>query len=616
MKKIFSSTLFCLGLIAPTVTFCQGLQVNPPSDSPNKIVFVPHSLYPATFLFNEPQVLSIELSDNGEKIVKLLRSAETNSLIISDIQSEKSTAVISENVKYASQVFFLNEQYIAMSFRNEKDFFEIIEITSNKIIATIPSNQFIGSTAAEAYFSSQGGSGAAIEKLDLKTKKNSTVGNIPGEVFGWYFSKTKGIVGVAVHGNQKSKIYAVENNKIGKSMFDFSSGFYFETKGCNSNGDVFYGITNFQSLTTYPCAISKTGIKPLNNKSGESCTDIFVIGNDIALQTNNINATDYQVSQNTTFQNILAFTQESFKGSSIQVLDFAEKNNTILFCAQGENRKPKYLIWQKNKAMPIDSDKYDRKNLSFISSEVVQLQTGENTPQTGRMYLPTKEDKSSYPLIIYIPKNIFLPYTNQFNPTVQHLCQSGYAVFVWNTRFSFRPKTGFSYSDLVGTFSQDIEILLAFLNKEYSILPQNTYIFGEGLGGYLALNASSSSNDSFKGTIVNRLNFPGKEFEQDLIAARLFGEDAQSKWPSLEKMSFSEKCFYLAYTSNKSNSEMRLSNNLKENKIKWTENTASSNTKQTIESKELDGILNWLQHLSEIEPKVFEDMPKVEVKKK
>ena len=228
------------------------------------------------------------------------------------------------------------------------------------------------------------------------------------------------------------------------------------------------------------------------------------------------------------------------------------------------------------------------------------------------MYLPSKTDKATYPLVIYIPKNIFLPYSNQFNPVVQHLCQSGYAVFVWNTRYSFRPKIGFAYSDLIGSFPEDIELLLTSINKEYSIIPENTFIVGDGLGAYLALNGSAS----FTGVVINRLDFPGKTFGQDLTAARMFGEDAQSQWKTLEQMELPKKVNYLCYQSAKSNPEVRLTNSIKQNQIRWTEHLAERNSSINITSNELKEIALWIQHFSQIETRVIEDNPKVEVKKK
>jgi hypothetical protein len=616
MKKTLSIFLCSLGVLASFVSFCQGLQVSPPSANPTKTVLIPHVPYPSTFFFSEPQILSLDLNESGDKLAKLQLSGGVNSLVITDILSKKSTEINSGNVKNASRVFFINDQFIALEILNESPTFEIIQIETSKIIATIPSNKYIGSTANAAYFSVQKGENSTIQKFDISSKKYSDAGTIVGEVFGWYFSKSKGIVGVAVHSNMLSHIYAVENEKIGKSLLEFSSGYYFETKGCNTNGDVFYGITNFQSLNTYACAISKTGIKPLNNKTGESCTDIFVHGNDIVLSTNSINAAEYQVSQIGTFQKIVGFATASYKGSSVQILDYVEKNNTILFCVQGEITKPKYFIWQNNQANPVSSDKFDGKNPVFISSEVVQIQTGEVTPQTGRMYLPLKAEKTSFPLVIYIPNNIFLPYSNQFNPTVQHLCQSGYAVFVWNTRYAYRPKIGFAYSDLVGSLSEDIELLLTSLTTDYSLIKDNTFIIGEGLGGYIALNASVSNPEKFAGVVLNRLDFPTKEFGQDLLAARMFGEDAQTRLMTLDRMNLSQKSNYLSYQSTKSNSELRLTNSIKQNKIKWTEHSSSKNRSINITSNELSEITRWLQHLSQIETKVFEDKPKVEVKKK
>lgn len=615
MKKIISIFLYSIGVVAPMTLFGQGLQVNPPSSSTKKNVLIPHAVYPSSYLFCDPQILSLDLNEAGDKIVKLQQSGDQTSLNISEVQSGKATEINAINISSASQVFFINDQLIALQIQKEKTTFDIIEISSSKVVANIPSNKYIGSTATAAYFSNQSASSSTIDKFEIASQKNSNVGTIAGEVFGWYFSKTKGIVGAAVHSNMLSKIYTIDNNKLGKSLFEFSSNYYFESKGCNTAGDVFYGITNFQSLTTYACAVSKSGIKPLNNKTGESCTDIFIQGNEIALSTNNINAAEYQESNNPTIQKVLNFARDSFKGSSIQIIEYVEKNNSVLFSVQGETTKLRHFVWTNNSSKPVSSDRFEAKNLTFIASEVAQIQTGETTPQTGRIFLPTKDDKTSYPLVLYIPNNIFLPYANQFNPTVQHLCQSGYAVFVWNTRYSFRPKIGLTYSDLVASFPEDINLVTAYLKKEYSISTENTFMVGEGLGGYLALNASSNGSELFNGIVINRLDFPGKENNQDLLAARLFGEDAQSKWNTLDLTELSEKNNYLSYTTGKSNIELRLQNTLKQNKIKWTERT-SENKRVAITSKDLDGIANWLQHLSLIETQIFENKPKVEVKKK
>ena len=589
--------------------------MTPPSSSTKKTVVIPHAAYPSSYFFSEPQILSIDLNEAGDKIVKLQQSGDLTSLNVLDVQSGKAKEIKAVNIETASRVFFINDQFIALQFQKENSSFDIIDISNSKVVANITSNKYIGTTATAAYFSNQSASASTIEKFEIASKKISNAGTVSGEVFGWYFSKSKGIVGVAVHSSMLSKVYAVENDKLGKSLFEFSSNYYFETKGCNTAGDVFYGITNFQSLTTYACAISKSGIKHLNNKTGESCTDVFTIGNEIALSTNNLNAAEYQEAKNPTIQKVLNFAREGFKGSSIHIIDFVEKNNTALFYLQGETTKPRYFVWTGNSAKPILSDKYDEKNLTFIASEVSQIQTGETAPQTGRMFLPTKDDKTTYPLVIYIPNNIFLPYGNQFNPTVQHLCQSGYAVFVWNTRYSFRPKIGLTYSDLVASFPEDINLVTSYLKKEYSILPENTFIIGEGLGGYLALNASASSSEMFNGVVINRINFPGKEYNQDILAARMFGEDAQSNWKTLDRTGLSEKTNYLSYTTGKSNTEVRLENTIKQSKIKWTERT-SENKSAAVTSKDLDGIANWLQHLSMIETQIFENKPKVEVKKK
>ena len=608
MKKTAATLLYCISILTSQTSFGQIPAIT------NSPIPVSKSINGsrANIFFSDPQILSIDLNDEGDKIVKLQQSAGTTILVLADVKSEKSYQIKSKSLGSASQVFFINDQFIALEVHGENSSFEIIEIATNNVLANIPSNKYIGSTAAAAYFSNQDGSRASIEKFDIASKKQSTAGTLTGEVFGWYFSKLKGIVGVAVHCNMVSNIYSFEKEKIGKSLFEFSSGYYFETKGCNFACDVFYGITNFQSITTYSCAISKAGIKPLKNKLGESCTDIFVHGNDVVLNTTNINALEYQESQNPTFQKVLTFANALYKGSSVQILDFAEKTNTVLFCVQSEVVKPKYFVWQNNQANPVSSDKFDAKNLVLIASEVVQIETGEVAPQTGRMYLPTKTEKASYPLVIYIPKNIFLPYTNQFNPTVQHLCESGYAVFVWNTRYSFRPKIGFAYSDLVGSFPEDIELLLRSLTKSYSLLPENTFIIGESLGGYIALNASKY----FTGVVISRLDFPGKKFNQDLTAARMFGEDAQSKWTTLDEMKLSEKSQYLVYSSAKSNAETKLTTSIMQSNIKYTERISSKNNSGKVSSEELEEIRLWLQQLSPIETKGIENKPKADVKTK
>jgi hypothetical protein len=601
--------------MASNASFGQGLQVNPPSSNTNKVVAIPHSLYPSNFFFNEPQVLSADLNELGDKVLMVQQANGVVSVAIHETSTDKNVEIKTTNSGKASKALFINEKFIAIQVQNENSTFEIIELSSNKVLSTILATSYLGSTANAAYFSQETAGSATIEKFDFASKKSIQSGVISGEVFGWYFSKTKGIVGAAVHSNMLSKIYMIENDKLGKSLFEFSSGYYFETKGCNTSGDIFYGITNFQSLNTYACAVSKTGIKPIKNKSGESCTDIFVGNNEIALTTNNLNAAEYQESQNTSVQGILAFVNKGFKGSSAQILEISEKGN-VLFSIQGETTKPKYFVWQGNTAKPISTDKYDAKNPTFISSEVIQIQTGEFAPQTGRMYLPTKSDKSSYPLVVYIPNNIFLPYANQFNPVVQHLCQSGYAVFVWNTRYSFRPKIGFAYSDLVGSLPEDLTLLMALLSKDYNLIPENSFIYGEGLGAYFALNASSSSPEIFKGVIVNRMDFPGRKAGQDLIAARMFGEDAQSKWTPIDQISLSDKVNFLSFQSYKSNLELRLNAAVKQNRIRWTDNSAEENPAIRINAKELDLISLWLQKFSQIETKVIEDSPKVDVKKK
>ena len=614
MKKSISLFLCLVGFSIVHTSNGQGLQINPPSSNTAKTVAIPHSIYPTSFFFNEPQILSVDLNESGDKFVTLQNSGASKSIIITEIQSLKQSALQYANIQDVTKAFYLSDSLIALEIQSAQHTFDIIEVSSNKVVGSIPANKYIGSTATTAFFSNQVGRSASIVKFDFTSKKNTASLSVNGEIIGWYFSKAKGIVAVASHSRMLSRIFKIENEKLGVRIFEFSSGYYFETKGCDSNGEVLYGITNFQSTTTYPCAISQKGIKPLNSKTEENCTSLFIQKNEIALISNNINAAEYQESKDATVQKILAFSKQGFKGSSIQIIDVAEKNNSILFCIEGEVQKRTYFVWQNNKAVPVSSDKYAAKNLSFITSEVAQIQAGEVAPQSGRMYLPTKNDKSSYPLVIYIPENIFLPYTNQFNPTVQHLCQSGYAVFVWNTRYSFRPKIGFSYADLVGSFSEDISLLLASIKKQYAILPESNFIFGEGLGAYLALNASASNPRVFSGVISNRIEFPGSIGEQDLTAVRMFGEDAQSKWESPDLMSLSSSSMYLNYAPAQSNIAIRLSNAAKLSKIKWNERPTAIGSK--IDSKELEAVTTWMLHLSKIETRIIEDKPKVEVKKK
>ena len=326
MKKTLSVILIALGFFTHNNSFSQALQVNPPSANTNKVVAIPHPLYPSHFLLSEPQILSIDLNETGDKILKIEQTGGVNTISITEIQSEKSIQIKSANTVNAARAYFLNDKFIAIAIQNESNLFEVVEIASGQVVASAESNTFIGATLSTAYFCNQIGNNSIIEKFDFESKK-FTKFPIFGEAFGWYFSTTKGLLGVAIHSNMLSRIYSIENDKLGKSLFEFSSGYYFETKGCNAAGDVFYGITNFQSLTTYACAISKTGLKPITNKTEESCTDIFVWKNEVTMTTNNINAAEYQESQNPTIQKILAFAQDGFKGSSVNIIECSSKNN-------------------------------------------------------------------------------------------------------------------------------------------------------------------------------------------------------------------------------------------------------------------------------------------------
>ena len=84
----------------------------------------------------------------------------------------------------------------------------------------------------------------------------------------------------------------------------------------------------------------------------------------------------------------------------------------------------------------------------------------------------------------------------------------------------------------------------------------------------------------------------------------------------IDQISFSDKVNFLSFQSSKSNLELRLNATIKQNKIRWTDNSAEANPSIRINAKELDSISLWLQKFSQIETKVIEDSPKVDVKKK
>jgi hypothetical protein len=51
----------------------------------------------------------------------------------------------------------------------------------------------------------------------------------------------------------------------------------------------------------------------------------------------------------------------------------------------------------------------------------------------------------------------------------------------------------------VGAFPEDIGLVQDFLKKEYALIPNNTFLVGEGLGAYLTLNTSVTEKNSFTG---------------------------------------------------------------------------------------------------------------------
>jgi len=164
MKTIISIFLYSIGVVAPMTLLSQGLQVNPPSSSTKKTVLIPHAVYPSSYFFCEPHILSLDLNEAGDKIVKLRYSADQTSLNISEVQSGKETEIKAINISSASQVFFINDQFIALQIQKENTSFDIIEISSSKVVANIPSNKYIGSTATAAYFSNQSASTSTIEQ--------------------------------------------------------------------------------------------------------------------------------------------------------------------------------------------------------------------------------------------------------------------------------------------------------------------------------------------------------------------------------------------------------------------------------------------------------------------
>jgi hypothetical protein len=189
MKNIVPTLICFLGLLASQTSSGQKTEVSP-TDS-NKII--PTSISQNTnnskVLFGEPKVLSLDLNENGDKIAKLQEISGKPSLFITDSKSEKSIEIRCAGIENASQVFFINNEFIAVLIQNESPFFNIIELSTRNSVANIPSNKYIGSTATASYFSMQNGVSSTIERFEIGPKKNFNVGSISGEVFGWYFSR-------------------------------------------------------------------------------------------------------------------------------------------------------------------------------------------------------------------------------------------------------------------------------------------------------------------------------------------------------------------------------------------------------------------------------------------
>ena len=150
MKKTLSVILIALGFFTHNNSFSQALQVNPPSANTNKVVAIPHPLYPSHFLLSEPQILSIDLNETGDKILKIEQTGGVNTISITEIQSEKSIQIKSANTANAARAYFLNDKFIAIAIQNESNLFEVVEIASGQVVASAESNTFIGATISTA----------------------------------------------------------------------------------------------------------------------------------------------------------------------------------------------------------------------------------------------------------------------------------------------------------------------------------------------------------------------------------------------------------------------------------------------------------------------------------
>jgi hypothetical protein len=143
MKKIAATLLYCISILVSQTSFGQIPAI---TNSPIPVSKSINGSRPSVF-FSEPQILCLDMNDEGDKIIKLQQSAGIPLLVLTDTKSEKSFQIRSNNLASASQVFFINDQFIALQVQGENSSFEIIEIATNTVLTSIPSNKYIGSTS-------------------------------------------------------------------------------------------------------------------------------------------------------------------------------------------------------------------------------------------------------------------------------------------------------------------------------------------------------------------------------------------------------------------------------------------------------------------------------------
>ena len=131
MKKSISLFLSLVGFSILQTSNGQGLQVNPPSSNTAKIVAIPHSIYPTNFFFNEPEILTVDQNESGDKFVTLQNIGVSKSITITEIQSSKKSAIQHANTKDVTNAFYLNDNLIALEIQSAQHSFDIVEVSSS-----------------------------------------------------------------------------------------------------------------------------------------------------------------------------------------------------------------------------------------------------------------------------------------------------------------------------------------------------------------------------------------------------------------------------------------------------------------------------------------------------